>query len=74
MIKGRYVRSALLKAENYNIYKDSNYQEQKVYIVKMPSNCLKTCTYQSHFEVIGFYAGGITSLYNDSVSYQRSYT
>lgn len=69
-----YVRSALLKAGIYNIYKDSNYQEQKVYIVKRPSQCLKTCTYQSHFEVVGFYASGFTTLYNSSISYQRSYT
>ena len=69
-----YVRSALLKAGNYNIYKDSNYQEQKVYIVKRPSECLKTCTYQSHFEVVGCYASGFTTLYNSSISYQRSYT
>lgn len=71
---GGYVRSALLNAGNYNIYKDTHYQEQKVYIVKRPSECLKTCTYQSHFEVLGFYNSGFTTLYNSSISYQRSYT
>jgi hypothetical protein len=72
---GGYVRSVLFESGNYSIYKDSNYQEQKVYIVKRPSNCLKSCTYQSHFDVLCYSNTGIIVLYDDqSVCYQRSYT
>lgn len=71
---GGYVRSALMNSNNYNLCNDSHYQQQLVYVYKRPSNCVKSFVYQSHYEVVGYYTSGITTLYNSGSWFQQSYS
>ena len=66
-----YVRNVMMSSHYCPLYKELDFQQQEVYIKKMPSGCKKYISFQSTFDVAGAYGSSITAIYTNA-EYQQS--